>query len=204
MILRHRPRPRRPGHRRQHLSRRHVQRGLSAHHAGRRRDAAAVPAVLVSRRHSEPRRAGNAGLDPRRRRARLLAGARVRRGVRQSRPDRRLRRRRRRGRDRPAGDELALEQVPQSGAATARCCRSCTSTATRSPARPCSRAFRHEELDSLLRGYGYAPIFVEGDEPDADAPADGRGARPRHRRDRRDPAAGARDAGVDASGRAGR
>ena len=48
------------------------------------------------------------------------------RGVRQSGPHRRLRRRRRRGRDRAARGKLALEQVPQSGAATARCCRSCT------------------------------------------------------------------------------
>ena len=69
----------------------------------------------LSRRHSEPRRARDARLDPRRRRARLFAVARLRRGVRQSGPDRRLRRRRRRGRDRPAGDELALEQVPQPG-----------------------------------------------------------------------------------------
>ena len=42
--------------------------------------------------------------------------ARLRRGLRQSRPDRRLRRRRRRSGDRPARDELALEQVPQPGA----------------------------------------------------------------------------------------
>ena len=48
-----------------------------------------------------------------------------------------LRRRRRRGGDRAAGHELALEQVPQPGDATARCCRSCTSTATRSPIPPC-------------------------------------------------------------------
>ena len=83
--------------------------------AGRGRAAAAVPAVLVSRRHSEPRRAGDARLDPRGRRARLLAGPRVRRGVRQSGPDRGLRGRRRRGRDRAAGHGVALEQVPQSG-----------------------------------------------------------------------------------------
>ena len=51
--------------------------------------------------------------------------------------DRRLRRRRRRGRNRPAGDQLAFEQVPEPGDATAPCCRSCISTATRSPIRPC-------------------------------------------------------------------
>ena len=53
-------------------------------------------------------------VDPRGRRAGLLPGPRVRRRVRQPGPDRGLRGRRRRGRDRPAGDRLALEQVPQS------------------------------------------------------------------------------------------
>ena len=56
------------------------------------------------------------GLDPRGRRARLRALARVRRGVRQPGPGRRVRDRRRRGRDRPARRELALEQVPRPGA----------------------------------------------------------------------------------------
>ena len=67
-----------------------------------------------------------------------VARARLRRGVRQPRPLVCVRRRRRRGRDRAAGDQLALEQVPQPGHATARCCRSCTSTATRSRTRRCS------------------------------------------------------------------
>ena len=31
----------------------------------------------------------------------------------------------------------------------------------------------HEELDALLRGYGYAPHFVEGDEPEIDASENG-------------------------------
>ena len=73
----------------------------------------AVPAVLVPGRDPEPRRARDAGLDPRGRRARLRARARLRRRVRQPRPARRVRRRRRRGRDRAARDELALEQVPE-------------------------------------------------------------------------------------------
>ena len=55
----------------------------------------AVQAVLVSRRNSQPRRADNAGLDSRRRRAGLLAQPCLRGRVRQSRSDRRLRRRRR-------------------------------------------------------------------------------------------------------------
>ena len=32
----------------------------------------------------------------------------------------------------------------------------------------------HEELEQLLRGYGYVPYFVEGHDPARDAPADGR------------------------------
>ena len=51
--------------------------------------------------------------------------------------------------------------------ATARCCRSCISTATRSPTRPSWRAYPSEELRSLLEGYGYAPRFVEGSDPSA-------------------------------------
>ena len=45
------------------------------------------------------------------------------------------------------------------------------------------------ELRSLLEGYGHAPRFVTGDDPDDGAPGARRGARRRARRDRRDPAA---------------
>ena len=110
-----RPGPRRAGGGRQRLPRGHLQRGLPAHHPGRGGPAQPLPPVLVPRRHPEPRRARDARLDPRGRRARLRARARLRRGLRQPRPARRLRRRRRRGRDRPAGDQLALEQVPRPG-----------------------------------------------------------------------------------------
>ena len=92
---------------------------------GRSRAADAVPAVLVSRRHSEPRRAGNARQHPRRRRARLLAEPCVRRGVRQPRSDRRLRRSAT-AKPRPArwprpGTRTSSSIRPP----TARCCRSC-------------------------------------------------------------------------------
>ena len=40
----------------------------------------------------------------------------------------------------------------------------------------------HEELDQLMRGYGYTPHFVEGDDPDDDARADGGHARNSDRR----------------------
>ena len=123
-----------------------------------RRDAQAVPPVLLPRRHPEPRRARDAGLDPRGRRARLRAVARLRRGVRQSRPHRRLRGRRRRGGDRAAGDVLALQQVPQSRDATARCCRSCTSTATRSPTPPSSPASATRSCRSCSAATATRPI----------------------------------------------
>ena len=87
--LRHRARPRRPGARRERLPRGHLQRGLPAHRPRRGGAAAAVPPVLVPGRDPEPRRARDAGLDPRGRRARLLAAARLRRGVRQPGPARR-------------------------------------------------------------------------------------------------------------------
>ena len=89
-------------------------------------------------------------------------------------PDRGLRGRRRRGRDRPAGHRLALQQVPQPGRATARCCRSCISMATRSPTRPCWPASSHEELDQFLRGCGWEPLLRRRRRPRAHAPADGR------------------------------
>ena len=114
--VRDRSRPRRSRDPRELLARRHVLRGVPRHPARRAGDGPVVPAVLVPRWRAQSRGAGDPGLDPRRRRARLLADARVRRRVRQPRPRRRVRRRRRRGRDRSARDELALEQVPRSRA----------------------------------------------------------------------------------------
>ena len=65
-------------------------------------------------RHPQPRRARDARLDPRGRRARLLRSLHAY-GAAFDNPDLLvvLRGRRRRGRDRPAGGELALEQVPE-------------------------------------------------------------------------------------------
>ncbi len=119
---------------------------------GRGGHAPPLPPVLLPRRHPEPRRARDARLDPRGRRARLLARARLRRGVRQPRPAGRAASsataRRRPGRSPRAGTRTS-SSTPR---ATARCCRSCTSTATRSPTRRCSRASREDELRALLRG----------------------------------------------------
>ena len=58
-------------------------RDLSADRARRGGPAAAVSPVLLPGRHPQPRRAGDAGLDPRGRRAGLRACARLRRGARQ-------------------------------------------------------------------------------------------------------------------------
>ena len=56
-------------------------------------------------------------------------------------------------------------------------------------ANPCYLArIPREELEQYLRGMGYAPRFVEGHDPAADASADGGGGRRRHRGDPKNPA----------------
>ena len=90
-----------------------LHRGLPHH--PRRGGCASCSGSSRSRAVPKPRGPRGAGLDPRRRRAGLLAAARLRRRVRQPRPAGGLRGGRRRGGDRPAGVELALEQVPQPG-----------------------------------------------------------------------------------------
>src|SRR6202011_5167052 len=72
-----------------------------------------LPTILIPRRHPKPRRARDARIDPRRRRAGVRAYACLRRRLRQPRPQGLLRDRGRRGGDRPAGGQLALEQVPR-------------------------------------------------------------------------------------------
>ena len=94
--------------------------------ADERGPARAVQAVLLPRRDSEPRRAGDARLDPRGRRARLRAHARLRRSLRQPRPAGLLRRRRRRGRDRPARERAGTRTSSSTRRPTARSCRSST------------------------------------------------------------------------------
>ncbi len=80
----------------------------------RGRNQAVVPAVFVAVRDSEPRCAGDAGLDSRRRGAGLFVAACVWRGFRQSESDRGLHRGRWRSGDRAVRDQLALEQVFES------------------------------------------------------------------------------------------
>ena len=104
---------------------------------GRRRDAAAVPAVLLPRRDPQPRRAGDARA-PSTRAASSATCSPTRTARRwttptwssprssataSSRPDRSPRR--------------GTRTSSSTRSTTARCCRSCTSTATRSPTRRC-------------------------------------------------------------------
>ena len=167
-----------PGAGREHLSRRHVQRDLSGHLAGR---ATGCRSCSSSSRFPAAFRATSR----RRRRARSTKAAssatrcRTRIGAAFDNPDLIVAcvDRRRRSRDRPARDELALEQVPQSGARR-------RGAADPAPERLQDRrpdgARAHSATTSstqLLRGYGYEPYFVEGDDPRDDASADGGDAR---------------------------
>ena len=111
-----RPRPRRSRHGRQHVSRGHVQRGLSRtsreDEEGMRKlfkqfsFPGGIPSHAAPETPGSIHEGGELG---------YAVSPRLRRGLRQPRPDRRLRRRRRRGRDGTARDGLALEQVPQPG-----------------------------------------------------------------------------------------
>ena len=63
--------------------------------------------------------------------------------------------RRRRGRDRRARRLRGTQQVPQPGDGRRGAARSCTSTATRSPTRPCWAARPRRRAGRCSRGYGY-------------------------------------------------
>ena len=138
---------------------------------GRGRDAPAVPPVLVPGRDPEPRRAGDARLDPRGRRARLRA-----------RPTPTAPRSTTRTSSSAASSATARPRPGPLAASwhsnkflnprpTARSCRSSTSTATRSPTRRSSRGSPRRSCVALLEGYGYHPYFVAGDDPAARPPA---------------------------------
>ena len=76
------------------------------------------------------------------------------------------------------------------GRPTAPSCRSCTSTATRSRTRPCSPASRPTSSTRCIEGYGYRPYVRRGRRSGGRAPAAGRDAGRRDRRDRDHPAGG--------------
>ena len=106
----------------------------------------------------------------------------------------RRRRRRRRGRDRPARRLVEGRRASSTRRATAPCCRSCTSTATRSPARPCSAARATRRSAACSQATATTCRFVEGTEPSRGAPATSpRRSTPASRRSR-DPDRGARAA----------
>jgi xylulose-5-phosphate/fructose-6-phosphate phosphoketolase len=124
----------------------------------------ALQAVLLPRRHSQPCLAGMPRFHPRGRRAGLFVESFLRRGVRQSRPDRRLRGGRRRSGDRTARHLVALEQVSQSR--TDGAVLPILHFNGYKIANPTVLArIEPEELDQFLRGCGWTPHFVEGDEP---------------------------------------
>jgi hypothetical protein len=150
----------------QYLSRGHLQRDLSRTSARMRPGFERSFSVFVSRRNSQPRLAGVSGLDPRGRRTGLFAEPFVRRGVRQSRSRRRLRRRRRRGGDRTAGHRVAFQQVSRSGTDGAVLPILHLNGYKISNPTILARITR-EELEQLLRGYGWTPYFVEGHEPES-------------------------------------
>ena len=175
------PGARRSGPGCQYLAGGHLQRVLSEHLARRRRHEAPVHAILVSRRNSEPRRAGNSGVDSRRRRTGLFPGARLRRSLRQSGPARLLRDRRRRSRNRSAWPPVGIPTNSSIRRATAPCCRFSILNGYKIAGPTVLARIPQAELAQLLTGYGYHPYFVEGDDPAPDASAHGRHAGSRDR-----------------------
>ncbi len=164
-VLHRRSRPWRPGDGGQCLPRRHLERGLSEHHPGRSRAEETVQAVLVSRRNFQPRRADDAGVDSRRRRAGVLAQPCLRGSVRQSRSDRRLRHRRRRSGDGPLAtawqSNKFLDPITDGAVLPILHLNGYKISNPTVLAR-----IEHEELEQFLRGCGWTPYFVEGDEPE--------------------------------------
>ena len=183
--------PRRAGGGRQRVARGHLLGGVPRDRRRPRRDVEAVPAVLLPRRHPEPRRPGDTRLHPRGRRARLRALARLRRRDGQPRPRRDRGGRRRRVRDRPAGRELARQQVRRPGQRR-------RGAADPGPQRLEDRQPDHPRPDPA-RGAREPAARLRpprdhrrGRRPHRRAPPDGRGARRGPRHDPRDLARGPR------------
>ena len=150
----------------------------------------AVQAVQLSRRHSQPRCTGNAGQHPRRRRTGLRAEPCLRRRVRQSGFDRRLRRRRRRSGDRAAGHGLARQQVSQSGS---RRLRAADPSFERLQDRQSVLPGPHPagRTAKVLRGHGLQAVFCRRQRPRGRPSAVGRRAGHGRRRDQTDLGRGA-------------
>ena len=131
-------------------------------------------------RNPESRRTRGPGVDPRGRRARIRRLPRVRRRVRQPRPARRVHRRRRRGRDRPAGGVVALEQVPQPGARRRRAADPAPERLQDREPDPL-RAHRSQGAREPVRGLRVQASLRRGRRPSHHAPPDGVDARHRGR-----------------------
>ena len=187
--LHHRPRSRGTGDCLEQLARGQLQRRLPDGPARREGPAPAVPAVLLPRRDPQPCRPGAPGLDPRGWRARLLAGARLRSGLRQPGARGHVRRRRRRGGDRGAGRRLGSQRDSSTRHATGRYCRSCTSMATRSRTPRCSPGSGTTRWRSCWR-VRLEAVPRRGRRPDARAPGHGRDPGHGAGRDPRHPGAG--------------
>ena len=83
----------------------------------------------------------------------------------------------------PLGDELALQQIPEPGTRRRRAADPAPQRLQDRQSRRVLARISHEELEHLLRGYGYTPLFRRGPRAGEDAPAHGRHPRRRHRRD---------------------
>src|SRR5207302_2016639 len=134
------------------------------HPAKRSRPAETIQAVFVSGRNSEPRRAGNAWVHSRRRRTRLFDCACLRRGLRQP-------------------ELLVCCVVGDGESETGPLAGSWHSNKFLNPARDGAvlpilhlngykianptvpGRMTDDDLVKLYTGYGYKPIFVEGNEP---------------------------------------
>ena len=144
------------------------------------------------------------GLHPRGRRARLRAHPRLRRGVRQPGPDRRRGGRRRRGRDRSARGLVEGHQLPQPGARRRGAARSSTSTATRSPAPPCSAARPTTRSARCSRATATRSTSSRATTRRACTRRSPPRSTAAYERIRAHPARGPRSSGVDGTARAGR
>ena len=116
---------------------------------------------------------------------------------------RRLRRRRRRGRDRTAGDRLALEQVPEPGERRRRAADPAPERLQDRQPHGAGADGRRRARAALSKATATHPYFVEGDEPEPMHRRMAAGARPGGRRDPRR-SSGRPRGRAHASGRAGR
>ena len=156
--------PRRSRDGRQRISRGHLFRGLPRDHVRRGGPSPALSPFQLSGRDPQPRRAGDAGRFTR------VASSATRWCTRSARRSTHPKHwssvssamvRLRRG----LWPRRGTPTSSWTRSATAPSCRSCTSTATRSPTPLSLRASRADELRSLLEGYGYQVHEVEGSDP---------------------------------------